>query len=36
LVNTFDDAIKTLKNSSLEYLYLPDIDKIIEVKNNDN
>ena len=33
LVETFDHAIKTLKNSMIEYLYLPEIETLITVKN---
>jgi len=33
LVETIDDAIRTLANSDIEYLYIPDNDLIIEVKN---
>jgi carbamoyltransferase len=37
LVDTLDDAIKTLKNSKINYLYLPDIDKlIIKEQSNDS
>ena len=33
LVETFDHAIKTLKNSMIEYLYLPEIKTLVTVKN---
>jgi len=33
LVETIDDAIRTLANSDIEYLYIPDNNLIIEVKN---
>ena len=33
LVETFDHAIKTLKNSMIEYLYLPEIETLITIKN---
>tara|TARA_A100001201_G_scaffold139742_1_gene132041 strand:- start:1395 stop:2936 length:1542 start_codon:yes stop_codon:yes gene_type:complete len=33
LVETFDHAIKTLKNSMIEYLYLPEIETLVTVKN---
>jgi carbamoyltransferase len=35
LVETLDDAVRTLANSLMEYLYLPEYGVIIEVKNND-
>lgn len=35
LVETIDDAIRTLANSDIEYLYIPDNDLIIEVKNKE-
>jgi carbamoyltransferase len=34
LVETLDDAVRTLKNSQIEYLYLPEHGLLIEVKNN--
>lgn len=34
LVETLDDAVRTLANSLMEYLYLPEYGLIIEVKNN--
>ena len=33
LVETFDDAIRTLKKSDINYLYLPEIGKIIHCSN---
>jgi carbamoyltransferase len=33
LVETLDDAVRTLANSDIEYLYLPEFNKLIEVKN---
>lgn len=33
LVETLDDAIHTLKNSDIEYLYLPEYGKLIKVAN---
>jgi carbamoyltransferase len=33
LVETLEDAIWTLQNSDIEYLYLPEFNKLIEVKN---
>lgn len=33
LVETIDDALWTLRNSDIEYLYLPEIDKIIFIPN---
>lgn len=33
LVETLDDAIRTLANSDIEYLYLPEYGKIIELLN---
>lgn len=33
LVETLDDAIWTLKNSDIEYLYLPEYGKLIIIKN---
>lgn len=35
LVETLDDALRTLANSKIEYLYLPEYNKLIYVKNND-
>jgi carbamoyltransferase len=35
LVETIDDAIRTLRDSDIEYLYLPDINTIVEVKNKE-
>lgn len=34
LVETLEDAVRTLVNSDIEYLYLPEFNKIIEVKNS--
>lgn len=33
LVETLDDAVRTLANSKMEYLYLPEYGYLIEVKN---
>jgi len=33
LVETLDDAIRTLANSDIEYLYLPEYNKLITVRN---
>jgi carbamoyltransferase len=33
LVETLDDAVRTLYNSEIEYLYLPEFNKLIELKN---
>lgn len=33
LVETLNDAIETLRQSELEYLYLPDLGKLVTVKN---
>jgi carbamoyltransferase len=33
LVETFGQAIHTLKNSSIEYLYLPEIETLVTIKN---
>jgi len=33
LVETLDDAVRTLRNSDIEYLYLPEYNKLITVKN---
>ena len=33
LVETLDDALRTLANSLIEYLYLPEYGLMIEVKN---
>lgn len=34
LVETIDDALYTLRNSELKYLYLPEIGKLIYIPNN--
>jgi carbamoyltransferase len=34
LVETLDDAIRTLANSDIEYLYLPEYGKLITLKND--
>jgi carbamoyltransferase len=34
LVETLDDAVRTLVNSKIEYLYLPELNLMIEVKNS--
>ena len=36
LVETLDDAVRTLANSLMEYLYLPEYGYLIEVKNVDD
>ena len=33
LVETVDDAVRTLKNSEIEYLYLIEYGKLVKVKN---
>ena len=33
LVETLDDAIKTLHTSQLEYLYLPEMGKLVKLSN---
>jgi carbamoyltransferase len=33
LVETLDDAVRTLANSDMEYLYLPEYRKLITVRN---
>jgi carbamoyltransferase len=33
LVETLDDAFRTLANSDIEYLYLPEYDKLVTIKN---
>ena len=33
LVETLDDAVRTLANSEIEYLYLPEYGKLITIKN---
>lgn len=34
LVETIEDAISTLENSEIEYLYLPEIQKLIKIPNH--
>ena len=34
LVETIEDAISTLKNSEIEYMYLPEIQKLIKIANH--
>ena len=34
LVETLDDALRTLANSDIEYLYLPEYGKIVKVSND--
>lgn len=34
LVETLDDAVRTLANSDMEYLYLPEVGLLVEVKND--
>lgn len=36
LVETIEDALETLRRSDLEYLYLPEINKLIKIKENNN
>ena len=36
LVETLDDALRTLHNSRIEYLYLPEYGLLVEVKNGDD
>tara|TARA_B100002019_G_scaffold292854_1_gene317441 strand:- start:406 stop:2211 length:1806 start_codon:yes stop_codon:yes gene_type:complete len=36
LVETLDDALRTLHNSLIEYLYLPEYGLLVEVKNGDD
>ena len=33
LVETIQDAIKTLETSDIEYMYLPEISKLVTIKN---
>ena len=33
LVETLDDALWTLKNSDIEYLYLPEYGKLVKIAN---
>jgi carbamoyltransferase len=33
IVETINDAIESLRKSNLEYLYLPDIKKLIYIQN---
>jgi carbamoyltransferase len=33
LVETLDDAVRTLASSDMEYLYLPEYKKLLVVKN---
>lgn len=35
LVETLEEAIDTLKNSKIEYLYLPEIERLIVIKNKE-
>ena len=35
LVETINDAIETLQRSKIEYLYLPEIQKLVRIKNED-
>ena len=34
LVETLEDAVKTIANSEIEYLYLPEYGKLITIKND--
>ena len=36
LVETFDDAVKTIKNSAIDYMYLPELGKLIYYPYNDS
>lgn len=36
LVETLDDAVRTLANSKIEYLYLPEFELMVEVKNKED
>ena len=36
LVETLEDAIETLRRSEMEYLYLPEINKLVKVENASN
>jgi carbamoyltransferase len=36
LVETFEDALRTIKNSDLEYLYLPEVGKLLHYPYNDS
>jgi carbamoyltransferase len=36
LVETLDDAVRTLAYSKMEYLYLPELGLMVEIKNNEN
>ncbi len=36
LVETFEDALRTIKNSDLEYLYLPEVGKLVHYPYNDS
>jgi carbamoyltransferase len=33
LVETLDDAFRTLENSQIEYLYLPEFKKLLYIPN---
>ena len=33
LVETFEHAIHTLKNSMIEYLYLPEVETLVTIEN---
>ena len=35
LVENLDDAIHTLRNSKLEYMYMPELGKLTKVPNNE-
>ena len=35
LVETLEDAIWTLQESNIEYLYLPEFKKLVTIKNKD-
>ena len=36
LVETLDDAVRTIKNSDINYLYLPDLGKLVHYPYNDS
>lgn len=36
LVETLDDAVRTLAYSKMEYLYLPELGLMVEIKNNED
>jgi carbamoyltransferase len=36
LVETLDDAMRTIKNSDINYLYLPELGKLVHYPYNDS